>query len=358
MRKFACWLVVLIGVPVARAFSATPCSPNVAIISESLAGPRVAVARKAQGSTGPERRGVASGSALSGSAVAAALLVGSLGLRRRAAAGRRQSVRCNALSSSGSGFMGSPTATSFISAGSVALAPPAEASEGYEARQGVAGMGMKKQVWWITSSGIDDRKIHKVFDNRRRESRRRGEELFRHDTENFEFTLNNLIHAPGSRKKKIRRGRGQYGHHGRTCGYGVGGAKKRGRGTVNVGYEGGDKPLHIKTPKLSQEQMDSMKRDPYKMITLSTLNMCEDGEEVDYQDILVRGLPLERYFKCDHWKVTGKDEDDFTVRNLTVYAHAFDPPAREKIEKLGGRCVRLHLVSGIPVEDMVAALPS
>ena len=39
-----------------------------------------------------------------------------------------------------------------------------------------------------------------------------------HDTDNFEFCVHNLIHAPGALKKKIVRGRGKYGHHGRTCG--------------------------------------------------------------------------------------------------------------------------------------------
>ena len=39
-----------------------------------------------------------------------------------------------------------------------------------------------------------------------------------HDTDTFEFCVHNLIHAPGALKKKIVRGRGKYGHHGRTCG--------------------------------------------------------------------------------------------------------------------------------------------
>ena len=69
---------------------------------------------------------------------------------------------------------------------------------------------------------------------------------------------------------RIQRGRGKYGHHGRTCGgmlrcpetcfflegYGQkkgGGAGKRGRRTLNPGYEGNQKPLHLKTPKLTQD---------------------------------------------------------------------------------------------------------
>merc|ERR1712050_322513 len=119
----------------------------------------------------------------------------------------------------------------------------------YSSRSGAAGLGMKAQVWWIQNNGFDGRS-GKIFDSRRRESRRRGEELYLHDVDNFELTSQNLCPAPGSRKRKIRRGRGKYGSHGRTCGYGQKGALSRGRRKINPGYEGGGKPLHITTPKL------------------------------------------------------------------------------------------------------------
>merc|ERR1712050_551355 len=96
----------------------------------------------------------------------------------------------------------------------------------YSSRSGAAGLGMKAQVWWIQNNGFDGRPV-KIFDSRRRESRRRGEELYLHDVDNFQLTSQNLKPAPGSRKKKIRRGRGKYGHHGRTCGFSNGGAQKR-----------------------------------------------------------------------------------------------------------------------------------
>lgn len=216
-------------------------------------------------------------------------------------------------------------------------------------------MGMKAQVWWIKNTGFDG-KTGKVFDWKRRESRRRGLEMFRHDVDNFELTMHNLIAAPGAKKKKIRRGRGKYGSHGRTCGYGNGGIKKRGRHHMNPWYEGGHVPLSRRLPKLDQEQLDSMKRDPYTPITLETLNTLDDGDEVDYQDLYTRGCPVQeiwhtpdrRFYK---FKVKGKDTDEFSVKNLTVYAHAFEPPAREKIEALGGRCLRLAEYTNVPVDE-------
>lgn len=218
---------------------------------------------------------------------------------------------------------------------------------------GVAGMGMKAQTWWVRNNGFDGpaKGGAKIFDSRRRESRRRGEELFRHDVDNFELCVHNLIPAPGSHRRKVLRGRGKYGHHGRTCGWGISGngAKKRGRRTLNPGYEGGGKPLHLRTPVLSQPDLDSMKADPYTPVTLKVLNMCDDGDEVDYMDLFVRGFPVKKKRKFEKIKIKGADTDEFEVKNLIVYAHAFEPPAREKIEANGGRCVRLTEVGSVPV---------
>merc|ERR1711972_313512 len=187
----------------------------------------------------------------------------------------------------------------------------------------------------------------------RRESRRRGEELFRHDVDNFELHHNNVIRAPGGRMKKIRRGRSKYGHHGRTCGYGQNGALSRGRRSVNPGYEGGQAPLHITTPKLLPEHKAMMRVDPYTSITLRDLSVCQDGDDVDIQDLRLKGANVRdntTKWKFARVKVKGKEKDEFTVKNLTVYAHAFEPPAREKIEDLGGRCIRLHDWSNLPID--------
>jgi len=255
-------------------------------------------------------------------------------------------VQCNAFSSGGSGFLGAPVASSFVV--TVSTEPPVD---DYSRRSGVAGMGMKNQVWWITNDGFDNHRGH-IFDWRRRESRRRGEELFRHDVDNFELTCHNLISAPGSHKKKVVRGRGKYGHHGRTCGYGNGGVKKRGRRHMNPWFEGGKIPLARRLPKLTPEQMKMNRKEEYTHIPLRILNKCMDGDEVDYNDLILRGFNVKKVTKP--WfrriKIRGDDKDEFTVKNLTVYAHAFEPPAKEKIETLGGRCIRIHDKAGIPVE--------
>jgi large subunit ribosomal protein L15 len=217
-------------------------------------------------------------------------------------------------------------------------------------------MGMRAQVWWITGQTLDNRPVGKIWDWPRRENKRRGEELFYHDVDNFELTQKNLIRAPGSKAKKIRRGRGKYAHYGRTCGYGHRGAKKRGRRTINPGYEGGAQPIHIVYPQLLPEHKAMMRVDPFTPIYLKDLSMCDDGEEVDWNDLLLKGVNVaEKKLRStvrvfQKTKVKATEDEEFTVKNLTVFAHAFEPPAREKIEANGGRCVRLHEWTSLPID--------
>lgn len=209
---------------------------------------------------------------------------------------------------------------------------------------------MRGKAWWIKSTGRDGTR-GKVFDWPRREARRRGEELFRHDVDNFEFMCHNVINFPGSMKKKIMRGRTKYGGYGRTCGYGQKGAGTRGRRTINPGYEGGGVPIHHRTPRLTQEQLNSMKPDTHNHIPLRILNKCNDGEEVDAEELIIRGFAIkQKRMGPKLWRVKGGVGDRFEVKNLTVYAHAFEPAAREKIESNGGRCIRLHEIANIPIE--------
>lgn len=266
---------------------------------------------------------------------------------------KTSAVQCNAFGSGSSGFFGAQTMTSYAM-----TAAPEPVMEDFSYCSGLRSMTMKgAQTWFVTNRGFDGKTSGKVFDWKRRESRRRGEELFRHDVDNFELNLNNLIGAPGSRRKRQRRGRGKYGCRGRSCGYGTGGAKKRGRRVINPWYEGGATAINTKFPKLSQEQIDSMKADTYTSITMDMLNMCADGDEVDLMDLYVRGFPVKvksikgftKYL--EKVRVKARETDECTVKNLTVYAHAFEPAAREKIERNGGRCIRLSDVGNLPIDE-------
>jgi len=121
---------------------------------------------------------------------------------------------------------------------------------------------------------------------------------------------------------------------------------------MNPWFEGGRMPLARRLPKLTDEQQRSMRREAFTDVKLSVLNKCHDGDEVDYQDLLIRGFRVRKIDKPWHRriKIRASEKDEFTVKNLTVYANAFEPPAKEKIEALGGRCIRIHDKTGFPVE--------
>ena len=61
--------------------------------------------------------------------------------------------------------------------------------------------------------------------------------------------LNTLSPAPGSKKTRLRVGRGASAGQGKTCGRGVKGQSARKGGYHKVGFEGGQMPLQRRLPK-------------------------------------------------------------------------------------------------------------
>ena len=58
-------------------------------------------------------------------------------------------------------------------------------------------------------------------------------------------SLNTLKSNPGSRKKKIRKGRGIAAGQGASCGFGMRGQKSRSGRPTRPGFEGGQMPLSL-----------------------------------------------------------------------------------------------------------------
>ena len=61
--------------------------------------------------------------------------------------------------------------------------------------------------------------------------------------------LNEISPAPGSKKTRLRVGRGASAGQGKTCGRGVKGQRARKGGYHKVGFEGGQMPLQRRLPK-------------------------------------------------------------------------------------------------------------
>jgi large subunit ribosomal protein L15 len=137
--------------------------------------------------------------------------------------------------------------------------------------------------------------------------------------------LHHLRPPPGSKKRKIRVGRGEAGRRGKTAGRGTKGLKARSK--VRRGFEGGQMPLQRRMPKLPG--FTNPNRVEYIVLNVGRLTEFDSGSTVTVEDLRSRGLVRHRGLV----KVLGEGEID---RPLTVKAHAFSLGAVEKIQAAGG----------------------
>ena len=143
-------------------------------------------------------------------------------------------------------------------------------------------------------------------------------------------TLNSLKSNPGSRKKKLRKGRGIAAGQGASCGFGMRGQKSRSGRPTRPGFEGGQMPLYRRVPKLKHFEIINQKL--FSIINLTKLEGFQENETVNLDSLVKKGI----LFKPKHpLKVLGNG--DLKIK-LNVEAHAFTKTAKEKIEGAGGSC--------------------
>ena len=140
-----------------------------------------------------------------------------------------------------------------------------------------------------------------------------------------QLKLHHLTPAPGSKKKKIRVGRGESGRRGKTAGRGTKGLKAR--NTLRPGFEGGQTPLAMRLPKL--KGFTNPNKEEFAIVNVSSLAVFDAGSEVTPESLRARGLIRRKGLV----KVLAEGDLD---KALTVKAHACSASAREKIEAAGG----------------------
>src|SRR6201989_3599788 len=91
------------------------------------------------------------------------------------------------------------------------------------------------------------------------------------------YTLSNLQPPVGSRKKKVRVGRGMGSKLGKTAGAGNKGQKSRRGYSRRRGFEGGQMPLHRRIPKRG---FNNPFASSFAVINLEELNVFPAGETV------------------------------------------------------------------------------
>ena len=147
-------------------------------------------------------------------------------------------------------------------------------------------------------------------------------------------TLNSLKPNTGSRKKKLRKGRGIAAGQGASCGFGMRGQKSRSGRPTRPGFEGGQMPLYRRVPKLKHFEIINQKK--FSVINLDKLNKFNDDEVVNLDSLVKKGLLFKPKFPL---KILG--DGNIKVK-LKVEAYAFTKSAKEKIEAAGGSCDTLN----------------
>jgi large subunit ribosomal protein L15 len=138
--------------------------------------------------------------------------------------------------------------------------------------------------------------------------------------------VHHLRPADGAHTKKTRVGRGD-GSKGKTAGRGTKGTKARYQ--VPVGFEGGQMPIHMRTPKL--KGFKNRFRVEFQVVNLAKLaELFPEGGSVGITDLVESGAVR----KGELVKVLGNG--DLGAVKLDITANKFSGTARDKIVAAGG----------------------
>jgi large subunit ribosomal protein L15 len=145
--------------------------------------------------------------------------------------------------------------------------------------------------------------------------------------------LSNLKPKKGARHAKKRVGRGPGSGHGKTAARGEKGQKSRSGFSRQMGFEGGQMPLHRRLPKRG---FTNIFKKEYAVVNVSDLERFDNGATVDETVLRGAGLVKGRH---DGVKILGTGE---LSKKLTVSATKFSKTAKAAIEKAGGSCQEIQ----------------
>lgn len=141
--------------------------------------------------------------------------------------------------------------------------------------------------------------------------------------------LNTISPAAGSKKSRLRVGRGASAGQGKTCGRGVKGQRARKGGYHKVGFEGGQMPLQRRLPKIGFRSALGRRT---AEVRLSELGKIE-GNAIDLAILKAANLVPANTLNAKI-VLSGAVTAAFTVTGVGV-----TKGARAAIEKAGGKVV-------------------
>ena len=139
--------------------------------------------------------------------------------------------------------------------------------------------------------------------------------------------LNTLKPGHGSKRPRLRVGRGASAGQGKTCGRGVKGQRARKGGYHKVGFEGGQTPLDRRLPKFGFTSAMAMTRAEVRLHELDKV----EGDVVDLESLKKAGvIPV----FAEHAKVVLSGE---IKKAVTLKGVGATKGARAAIEAAGGK---------------------
>jgi len=143
--------------------------------------------------------------------------------------------------------------------------------------------------------------------------------------------LSSLHYAPGAKKTSKRVGRGQGSGLGKTSGRGQKGQRSRSGSKTRSWFEGGQMPLQRRIPKRGFTNIFKKRYETVNLEIIEKLGKTQVTPDDLYNARLIRN-------KDGRIKILGNGA---VSQSIEISAHAFSKNAVEKIEKAGGKAIRL-----------------
>jgi large subunit ribosomal protein L15 len=162
--------------------------------------------------------------------------------------------------------------------------------------------------------------------------------------------LHDLQPASGSHKAPRRVGRGHGSGRGKTAGRGTKGQKSRAGSGIPAWFEGGQTPLHVRTPKL--HGFKNRFRVEYAGVNLGRLTDAAAGTLITPDVLRHDGLLRTSKTKAQPLKILGNGE---APKGVTIHAHAFTRSALDKLQAAGSTAQRISWPDGLPIDEQADA---
>ena len=162
--------------------------------------------------------------------------------------------------------------------------------------------------------------------------------------------LHDLQPASGSHKPSRRVGRGHGSGRGKTAGRGTKGQKSRAGSGIPAWFEGGQTPLHVRTPKL--HGFKNRFRVAYAGLNLGRLTDVPAGTLITPDVLRHDGLLRTSKTKQQPLKILGAGD---APKGVTIHAHAFTRSALDKLKAAGSTAQRISWPDGLPIDEAAEA---